>query len=167
MAGRFTLLLSRGAQLSLVDWEYLLVAAKELFIARIQHAVRPAGEILHDLQASPHHAITHNQVKVLSTTELTRISWALGAAAARVPWRSDCLLRVMAADRWLHRLQIQPDFFLGVARSPTGEFMAHAWLRCGEFTVTGGSSDEFSRLLEPGIELEPVSDRSIASQVIK
>jgi hypothetical protein len=77
------------------------------------------------------------------------LSWAIGAAAARVPWRSDCLLRVMAADRWLRRYGHEPEFFLGAAKVETGQLGAHAWLRCGDVTVTGGSGKEFTELMMP------------------
>ena len=73
---------------------------------------------------------------------MPRLSWAIGAAAARVPWRSDCLLQAMAADRWLRRCGMQPEFFLGVTKDAGGQLEAHAWLRCGDAMVTGADDSQ-------------------------
>ena len=63
--------------------------------------------------------------------------------------RSDCLLKAMAADRWLRRCQLHPSFFLGVAKNEAGHFAAHAWLRLNGTVVTGGDGEEFVTLISP------------------
>lgn len=138
--------LRRAAELTISDWQYLAIAMIELFIARIRHATRPASEILQQLRVED-----TNSSSTLAATEVdvARLSWAIAAAAARVPWRSDCLLQVMAADRWLRRHGQQPEFFLGTRKDMTGRFEAHAWLRCMDTIVAGGSGTDFATLLEP------------------
>lgn len=126
---------------------YLVVAIKELFIARIRHAIEPAGKIVEALQRSSSHEVTDSEHS--SGLDLTRLAWALGAAAARVPWRSDCLIQVMAAERWLRRHQIPSSFFLGVAMDTNGALRAHAWLRHDATVVAGSSGEGFSILIGP------------------
>ncbi len=66
-----------------------------------------------------------------------------------MPWRSDCLLQAMAADRWLRRFGMQPEFFLGVAKDAGGRLQAHASLRCGDAMVTGADDRNFTNLMKP------------------
>ena len=142
MASRIALVGKRAAGLSLQDWRHLAIAVKELLIARIRHASQPVGKILHDLERLQS-SDTRGEV------DLARLSWAIGAAAAKVPWRSDCLLQAVAADRWLRRCGMQPKFFVGVQKEAGGQLEAHAWLRCGDVVVTGAHSRNFTTLMEP------------------
>jgi hypothetical protein len=74
---------------------------------------------------------------------LRGFTWALGAAAARTPWRSACLEQAIAAKAMLRRRGIPTTLYLGVARPPDGgAIAAHAWLRSGTVPVTGGSDVE-------------------------
>jgi Transglutaminase-like superfamily len=148
MAGQITETFRRAAGLSFLDWLYLAIAVKELLIARIRYATRTVGKILRKLQ-DERLACEGETGGRTCAVDVSRLSWAIGAAAARVPWRSDCLLRVMAADRWLRRCQLRPDFFLGVVKNSTGSLESHAWLRFGNFEVTGGSGAAFTALMEP------------------
>ena len=135
----------RVTSLSAIDWRYVAIAVKELLIARIRHAIQPVGEILRELQDKRLRFDDNTRGEV----DLARLSWAISVAAARVPWRSDCLPQAMAADRWLRRYGIQPKFFVGVAKEASGSLKGHAWLRCGEMTVTGGNGQDFAIIIEP------------------
>jgi hypothetical protein len=64
-----------------------------------------------------------------------RVAWAIGAAARRAPWRSECLEQAIAAKAMLRRRGIASTLYLGMARDPV---TAHAWLRVGDLNVTGG-----------------------------
>jgi len=44
---------------------------------------------------------------------------------------------------------MRPYFYLGITKDKQGGFTAHAWLRYGDLTVTGGRSDQFFTLIEP------------------
>lgn len=79
--------------------------------------------------------------------DLQRIAWAIPAVARRLPWRSDCLIQVMAAQAWLRRSGREGDFSIGVARNDKGKFVAHAWLKVGDTIVAGGDVSRFSVLL--------------------
>jgi hypothetical protein len=143
-ADRIVHLLRRAGEVSFADWRYVAAAAKELLIARIHYGMRPIGSILRDLQTD----LVERLEPKATPEELVRFSWALGAAAAQVPWRSDCVLRVMAADRWMRRRGLRPQFYLG-AKDTAGRFEAHVWLCFDSIPVTGGSGEDFTALLQP------------------
>ena len=135
----------RAGGLSLRDWGYLVIAVKELLLARVRHGTQQIGKILCELDepGGP------SQEGAPGDVDLVRLSWAVNSAAARVPWRSDCLVRVIAADRWLRRCQLRPDFYLGAGKNQAGEFEAHAWLHCNGVMVTGGHGEGFATLISP------------------
>ena len=145
MISRIASTAKRATSLSLLDWHYLAIAVKELLHARIRHASRPVGKILRELQNER----TQSDGDTTGEVDLRRLSWAIGAAAAWIPWRSDCLLQAMAADRWLRRCGMQPEFFLGVAKDAGGQLKAHAWLRRGDAMVTGADDRNFTNLIDP------------------
>ena len=93
---------------------------KELLIARLRLACQPVGKILRELRDRQEFDCYVGHVS------LARLSWAIGVAAVGVPWRSDCLLQAMAADRWLRRCGLHPKFFVGVAKDAFGQLQAHA-----------------------------------------
>jgi Transglutaminase-like superfamily len=141
----------RAAYLTPSDWRYLAIALAELLAARIRLSTVAAEKILQELQA-PLSALPHQQGRPLKNIDVERLSWAIATVAQYVPWRSDCFVRVIAADRWLRRHHLRPDFYLGVAKDEQGVFAAHAWLRYGDLTVTGGRYDRFSALIEPAVK---------------
>ena len=144
MAGRIVETLQRAKALSVRDWRYLGIAVWELFLARIRHATEPIGTILRELKSERPPCQSGKATEV----DMMRLSWALDAAATLVPWRSDCLIKVMAADSWLRRYGLTPEFFLGVTKDSMGTFGAHAWLRCDDVNVTGGRTDEFTPIMK-------------------
>jgi hypothetical protein len=141
----------RAAYLTPSDWRYLTRAAAELLAARVRLSTVATEKILRELQA-PLSANPQRQGGSLATIDVDRLSWAIAAASRHVPWRSDCLIQAVAADHWMRRHHLCPDFYLGIAKAEEGVFAAHAWLRYGDLTVTGGSYDRFSALIEPALE---------------
>lgn len=149
--------LRAAARLTLRDWGYLALATHDLSIARVRLAVVPSAALLESLCSGGPGRRAPVPLDAATRSRLERLSWALAVAARHVPWRSDCLVQAIAADRRLRRRRLKPDFFLGVAKDEAGSFRAHAWQRCGGVTVTGGWSDEFSVLLT---SQPPVQDAS-------
>ena len=141
----------RAAQLTISDWRYLAKASVELFAARFRLSTIPPERILRELQDKS--SVVPDQ-KIICSAEMDveRISWAIAVAGRYVPWRTDCLIQVMAADRWLRKHDLCADFYLGVAKELQKGLTAHAWLRHGDLTVTGGSYDRFSVLIEPSMK---------------
>jgi len=138
----------RVLQLTLSDWRDLGKASAELLAARIRLSTASPEQILRELKGESEPS-PNKPVDLGAAMVVKRVSRAVTLAARYVPWRSDCLIQVMAADRWLRRLNVRGDFHLGVAKDPHGDLRAHAWLRYGDLTVTGGRFDEFSPLIEP------------------
>jgi hypothetical protein len=69
--------------------------------------------------------------------------------AARVPWRSDCLVQALAGQQWLAREGIASEIVVGTAKQADGTFLSHAWLRVDSRIVLGGDISPYSPLLGP------------------
>ena len=144
---------SRLNALSRLDARYFAIAVAELCVARIRHGATPTAAIVQGLRARQLRAMgargPDDGDVGLARVGVERVAWAISAAAARVPWRADCLLRVMAAEHWLRRRGRKPDFFLGVVRPSGAGFAAHAWLDCDGVRVNGGDTAQYAVLVEP------------------
>lgn len=138
----------RAAKLTFSEWRYLATAAVELLAARIRLSTVQPERILRKLQDQSS-SLPRERTNPQEAIDVEWVSWAITLAARYVPWRSDCLIQVMAADRWLRKHDMCADFHLGVAKDARGGLKAHAWLRYGDFTVTGGRYDEFAPLIGP------------------
>ncbi|WP_254639642.1 lasso peptide biosynthesis B2 protein [Cohnella sp. GbtcB17] len=68
---------------------------------------------------------------------LRRIADAIYRAAKHAPWDCRCLVRAIAALKMLKRRGIESTLYLGTGRGERGELAAHAWLRSGNFYLTG------------------------------
>src|SRR5262249_32305739 len=126
----------------------LTIASGELLVARIRLSTVAVEKIVRDLQA-PLSALPQQHRTSLAKIDVERLAWAIAVAAQFVPWRSDCFVRAIAADRWLRRHHLRPDFYLGVAKNEQGLFAAHAWIRYGDLTVTGERYDQYSPMIQP------------------
>ena len=74
------------------------------------------------------------------------IGWAVRTAASFTPWKSTCLVQVLAAQSMLRKQGIAGVFYLGATNDGSEQdssgFLAHAWLKCnGEF-ITGEAGHE-------------------------
>lgn len=119
---------------------YVCRAVGLLLAARVEHLLTRTKTILDRMQsttAAQRHAPSPGQ----SSFNPELAAWAIETVARHVPWRSDCLLQAMAADRWLRNHGYRPEFHLGVARKDEGELCAHAWLTLDGKVVTGGAVD--------------------------
>lgn len=139
--------LQRLATLTMADWSYLVRAAFELLCARYRFSNVPPSALVRELR-SPSRP-SEPVVRSAGAPNIDRLSWAIATASRLVPWRSDCLIQVLAADRWLQRYGLTGDFYLGVAKDEDSGLKAHAWLRFGDLTVAGGRCDEFVPLIAP------------------
>jgi len=82
--------------------------------------------------------------------EVERVAWLVPRVAARLPFRADCLVQALAARRWLARAGIATELTIGTRKDPVAGFVAHAWLRHGETTVTGGDFSAYVQLVSSG-----------------
>lgn len=139
----------RALALDFKGWMRLAGAVWALLRARVLFACLPGHTLIARLS-------TERAVEVSSPAikdELLQISWAIGAAAGVLPWRTDCLIRCLAAQQMLSRLAVTGQFHLGVAKNSKNELSAHAWMTCGGIAVAGGYGIGFQPLLSPGAEV--------------
>ncbi len=73
-----------------------------------------------------------------------RISRAIERASRVTPWVSNCLPQAMTAKQMLQKRGLRSTLYLGLATDKNGKILAHAWLRCGAFYVTGGRGQGFT-----------------------
>jgi len=72
------------------------------------------------------------------TATAKEVAWAVELLALRGPLRVACLGQAFAAGTLLRRRGVPYRLSVGLRRATGGELRAHAWLRAGDFTVTGG-----------------------------
>lgn len=119
----------------------------ELAIARIAHRRMPI-EGVHDLNhRSAAHGRSPAHAQPGDAELVSRVAYILPRVAEYMPWRADCLVQAMAAQRWLDTKGIATSILIGVDK-PAGQFDAHAWLQHGDRVVTGGQVARFTVLLE-------------------
>lgn len=140
--------LIRGlARLETDDWVMMLRAAVGLFRARIAYGRTPVHTLIGDLQARgatrPAAATPDDRV----AARIERLRWALAALGRRMPFRADCVVQVLAAERIVLGWGLAPQFFLGVERPGDNGFAAHVWLKVGDQVVTGGAVDGYTVMI--------------------
>jgi hypothetical protein len=77
---------------------------------------------------------------------VARIARVVPRLARIVPWRSDCLVQALAAQRLLAARGIAGTIVIGARMETTSGFAPHAWLKCGELAVTGGEVEDYTVL---------------------
>ena len=86
-----------------------------------------------------------------------RVTWAVEAVSRRIP-KATCLTQAVSAQLLLRQFGYDSNLCLGVARSPRGEFSAHAWLeRDGSIVIGGAEAAVFTRLPALGVSDRPTS----------
>ncbi len=74
------------------------------------------------------------------SAELPRIQAIRGAIlriARRAPWRSKCLDQALVMQRMLARRGLPSTTYYGMKRDASGNWIAHAWVRCGSIWAIG------------------------------
>lgn len=120
----------RVAQLRLPDLLWLMRGAVWLMRARLVLWWYPVSDILHALQQA-------NPGSAFDSTLAARVCWAIRGAARVLPFRTDCLVRVIAAHAVLCRNGVSTSFHLQ-AGTDDERFQAHAWLESSGIAVAGG-----------------------------
>ena len=87
-----------------------------------------------------------------TASPVTRVGWAVTAAAHRLPFRSTCLLESLAADAMLRRRGYASEIRFGVKPPSGGELAAHAWVEHEGAVVFGAHHEqpEYSALSTRG-----------------
>jgi hypothetical protein len=138
----------RWGRLSAQRRRLLLEAIAELLVARVQLLRLPGLDWQRalgsrdgvapgdDRRPAPDPRPVPAQLDQLSRD----IGWAIGTAAARVPWRSVCLPQAIAAQHMLRRRGISGRAVVGARRSESEKPIdLHVWVVVGGRVVVGGS----------------------------
>jgi hypothetical protein len=68
---------------------------------------------------------------------LKSVSIAISRASRYVPWRCKCYEQAIAAKVILRGYGIETTLYYGVAKDQDNKLIAHAWVRCGDYIITG------------------------------
>jgi hypothetical protein len=110
----------------------LFRAVFELAAARLRLGSKQARSLI---AAGP---VPVTKLDPVQSALVERLAYAIPRVAARLPWRADCMVQALAAERWLRVNGIPSTLTLGVPRDKPTNFEAHAWLTAGDRIVTGG-----------------------------
>ncbi|XEC96250.1 lasso peptide biosynthesis B2 protein [Paenibacillus tarimensis] len=66
-----------------------------------------------------------------------QIARAIDLMSRHTWWESMCLVKAIAAMKMLERRGIGSTLYMGTAKDENGKLIAHAWLRCGPYYITG------------------------------
>jgi hypothetical protein len=122
----------------------LLLAGPVVLAVRIVLWILPSATILRIVRRSSDvHAPERTPAR---RPPAERVTWAVEAVSRRIP-RATCLTQALSAQFLLRRFGYDSRLCLGVARTPRGEFRAHAWLeRDGSVLIGGAEASAFTRL---------------------
>lgn len=72
-----------------------------------------------------------------------KIAREIGRITYKTPWESKCLVQAQTARYLMHRKGIPTTLYLGVGYDE-GKMVAHAWIRVGQFYITGGNGEGYA-----------------------
>lgn len=76
--------------------------------------------------------------------DLKRFKWVIQAVSKRTPWESKCLVQALTAQYLTNKKGITSTLYLGVKRDSDNNLIAHSWIRCGDFYITGGNGEGYA-----------------------
>lgn len=123
-------------------------AVVELATARFRHKKLQAREVSALNARAIQYGRNPSEASPGDAELVQEVGYVIPRVAARVPWRADCLVQAMAAQRWLEKKGIAATIAIGVDRSQSAGFEAHAWLSYGDTVVTGGETSRFTVMLQ-------------------
>ena len=83
-----------------------------------------------------------HQLPIEHLRQVARVSWVVNKICDKTPWQSKCLVRALTAQHILSWKKISSTLYLGVGKEDE-KMIAHAWIRCGEYYVTGGDGSQY------------------------
>lgn len=80
----------------------------------------------------------------LETIKLAKlVGFHVNRVTEHLPLKRKCFVRALTARKILMKRGINSTIYMGVALED-GNMIAHAWSRCGQLYVTGGTGKEYS-----------------------
>ena len=92
-----------------------------------------------------------------------RIGWAVDITSRYIP-DATCLTQALAAQFLLKRRGVAAELRIGVAKSATGQFEAHAWVESDGQVVIGGVESPHRFAAFPSLELDVRPNLDIKSK---
>lgn len=89
-------------------------------------------------EETPNEPLGDEYTKMLET-----ISIKVNCICERTKWESKCLVRALTAQKLLKYYKVPTTLYLGVL-TEDGKMLAHAWLRAGNYIVTGANRGQFT-----------------------
>ena len=83
------------------------------------------------MKETPKTAVSENMVL------LRAVGVGITRASRFVPWRCKCYESAIAAKMILRGYGLQTTLYYGVTKDQDKKLIAHAWVRCGDYIVTG------------------------------
>lgn len=83
-----------------------------------------------------------DEVDINTYKQARDISEVISIVSRHTPWESKCLVQAFTAQKMLKEKGISTTIYLGVKKDKDNNMLAHAWIRCGKYYVTGGSNKE-------------------------
>ncbi len=123
-------------------------ALVELAIGRVIFSRLTTKQIAEKNGLGAHDAHKNVELTAKQSQLVDRISFILPRLASRLPWRADCLVQAIAAQRWLHSVGLDSEIVIGVEKPEDSKFGAHAWLTCAGKIVTGGDVARYEPILQ-------------------
>ena len=100
--------------------------------ARLMLLFRPFKKLLPILSKK------QGQHTIADEETLQLIKLSIARAGIRSPWRTKCFEQALAAKMMLNRRGIKSTVYFGVMKGKDGDHLqAHAWVKVGEFVITG------------------------------
>lgn len=123
----------------------LLLAGEALALLvafRIALALIPVRRIIGSVTRGRAGDLASDITMQTSQTRLTvlRVQWAVSAAARHSIVEFVCFPQALAGYTMLRMRGVPSMLVYGVAKSPTGNLMAHTWLTVGDDVVLGGEA---------------------------
>jgi len=134
-----------GDRSRIIDISLLLVAF--FWVCRVR-----SGLTLSTLEKMRRRLLPETLAISDASVDIPRLAWAVRRVAHIVPMAT-CLTRALALQIILARKGVPAELVLGVGRSASDEFLAHAWLEKDGQIVIGGSErriSSYSRLATYG-----------------
>jgi hypothetical protein len=126
---------SRITKVSSKDWGLFMKSVFWTGIARILIVFIPLKRFAFILgthmRETPETPVGEN-LKLLKT-----VGTAISRASRYVPWRCKCYEQAISAKVILRGYGLETTLYYGVAKDPDNKLIAHAWVRCGDYIVTG------------------------------
>ncbi len=114
----------------------------QLFIYRLRVSFRPSSEWMPKSSAGSSKLLTGDKRE-----KVRLVAAVINGLADRTPWASTCLVKALAAAYMLNKREIPQKLHIGVARTPSKDFKAHAWLSVdGKIIVGGGNLEDFHEI---------------------